>query len=77
LQEIAEKEKNGELRKVEPEIRERSMQWRHVITSDPEYAYHKKMLFQVRDPFRSTSEVNKTSEFQRNKDPWVQKLIMS
>lgn len=78
LAEMAAKEKAGELRSVEPQIRERSTEWRHVITADPEYAYHKKMLFQVSEPAkRKQFGASQPAEFKRNNDPWVQKFIMN
>lgn len=72
IDDLEKKEQTGEVRAVDPKVRERSMEWRHVITSDPDYAYHKKMLFQEK-----SKSSDKLSEFKRNRDPWVHKLIMS
>jgi len=44
-EEIQQKEANGELRKVDDLTKERSLNFRQVLTNDPLFEYHKKMLF--------------------------------
>lgn len=71
-EENAAKERTGECEQTDPLMRERSEQFRHVITNDPNYAYHKRMLFQTQ---AGSPALKKITEFKRNKDPWVQRLI--
>jgi hypothetical protein len=44
-EEIQQKEANGELSKVDDLTKERSLNFRQVLTNDPLFEYHKKMLF--------------------------------
>jgi hypothetical protein len=67
------KEKTGELRKVDQLTKERSQQFRQVLTKDSHFAYHKKMLFNL--PTKKTQSKGSKVAFERNKDPYVHRLI--